>query len=116
MQVDPGFVRVVDGADHLPIDMGANPEAADIAVGAVAKLYRSHKRHPGEVSEELTEIDGVGRARQACVGGSDPHRGPWHPEIGGGQHLYPLQTAQRLPGLTARLLRACGMNAYRDDY
>src|SRR5436190_14439078 len=26
------------------------------------------------------------------------------------------QTAQRLPGLTARLLRACGMNAYRDDY
>src|SRR5579862_1508662 len=32
VQVDPGFERVIDGGQHLPIDMGAESEAAKIPV------------------------------------------------------------------------------------
>jgi hypothetical protein len=42
MQVQPRAGGIIDGADELPVDMGANPETAEITVGgqaeAVAKV------------------------------------------------------------------------------
>src|ERR1700730_9282895 len=37
MNVDPRVERIVDRADELPVDMRADPEAADIAIGRSAE-------------------------------------------------------------------------------
>src|SRR5579862_2946598 len=57
MQVDPGFERVVDRANHLPVEMGAKPEAADIAVGGRAEA----------VAEFAMIAHGNQRVRPVCA-------------------------------------------------
>jgi hypothetical protein len=40
MEVDPRFHGIVDGTHHLPVAMGADAKAADIAIGGSATRAR----------------------------------------------------------------------------
>src|SRR5215472_2540839 len=59
LDVQPWFGEVVDRAEHLPIDMGADPEAAEIAIRSQTEA----------VAEVPVIARGDQRIRPAAAGG-----------------------------------------------